>query len=201
MFKREWIFQGKWKRLSPGAKALFVPLIAHTDEHGDCWPGRRRLMKLAKIGSTQATAAIQELKDHEYFNLIVTKSRGIQGITYKYNFQDGRVESDSIFLVYNFLFEPRYQDKCLWHELKPAAKSLYIVLRAHGLSPELSEENYRDREYDFVDIQTIGNDCLAWEANIDPRSVYRARTELDNKGLFCKVDGEWVVQIHENGQS
>jgi len=211
-FQKSLIDNKNWKMLSKAAKAVFPVIACHTNKNGVAFPSEGTISALAGITEKSVRQGLRDLEgfpgfDWEYY--VTKKGRRAKKFYLKLPKQNSR---DC------FPFHQVILEYGLWHELKPASKALYPVMRrfcSFDIEGYIEEQELEDKSYtDFNEVYpkreyehcNAGKGILAEYAGIDRTSIKTALMDLEGCFLitgiinFDGVKDSWDVYLKSSGK-
>jgi len=185
-FDKQWVENMSWARISPAAKAILPVIGVHCNEHGEAFPGEEVIAALSGLTPKSVRKGIHDLEGFPGFHweYYLTR-RGRQGKRFFIDPPPKGEKGRSLFF-YRIII-----DGGMWSELKPAARSLYPVMRYFSRYDAYEDEDlenvsdfdehYANRKWELCDAEA---GQLAKYAGINRHTVAEAMKNLQKNFLL-----------------
>jgi len=200
-FDKRWIENMNWARIFPAAKTVLPVICCYCNERGESFPGEAVIAALSGMTAKSVRRGIHDLEGFPGYNWehYLTR-RGRQGKRFSIDFPEIGEKGHSFFFYRGII------DSGIWSELKPAARSLYPVMRYFSRydadeDEDLEEvsdfdEHYANRKWELCNAE-VGQ--LAKYAGINRHTVAEAMKSLQANFLlepYVGGNGEKTSKVY-----
>ncbi len=154
------IKESLWANLNQASKSVYVPLLKFVNKHGFAFPSLRTLAIVSGVTEKTAGRGVKGLEGLPGFKK-VRKISGRGHIAYNYAIKEPPPDGK-----HSIWFSHAYINGGNWSQLTPTAKAVLPVLQCFAgwdieayckleeieYSPIEFTEIYKDRKYDFMDV-------------------------------------------------
>ncbi len=195
-----------WALLPKSAKAIYPVIACHCNKKGEAFPGEQTIAILSGRTEKKVREGIRDLEGFsgfEWHNYLTKRGRRSK----KFHVTFPPIEKGRSFPFFKFILESGF-----WRELKPSAQALYPVMRHFAYfdyemyvdkecldyDPELFDEIFKERDYDFCEAE---KSIMAEYAGIARRSLPVALKNLEENFLIESTNEPlgWKVFLRSRG--
>jgi hypothetical protein len=187
-FSKKLVREKFWAELPPASKSIYPVIGVHCNAKGSAFPGQLTIAILSGRTPKTVRHGIRGLEKLPGFKAKPDVT-SIGQRSYRYYIQPPPKEPGA-----SFFFNKDIITGGNWLHLKPSAQALYPVLRTFaffdpeaydGSAPFYWSEAYRDRQFDFVNMDF---EVMAEYAGISKRSLDSALQSLLDHNLLDEVE-------------